>query len=314
VRAVEPTDRVGAEAFQAPVLEPRDTLVGLERDAVVERVPVRQQEVDVAVSVEIGCCEVARAPGRVRRSIQDALALVSRRIPWKKHRYGLVLLGECHHKARTRPRQKTVDRDGGHRACPVDDALWAEVERVPDGLVVQHVHPALVQVPERGDDQVEIAVEVEVRRADVGDATDPLDEGSKLELVDLALQCDEDAPRRVVRRQRVAEIGDQEIVEAVSVEITRRHARRMLGLSDQARALRPRKEMDAAERHVGHGEQRPDAPDRRDPRPARTPESDRTVVEAKGPGLVTSNGMLHRQLFGRPALVPGNEALDVEIG
>ncbi len=126
-------------------------------------------------------------PSRIeRRSIQDAL-FVTRGIPWKKHRHGLVFLGERHHEARASPRLEIVDRDDGHRARPGDDALQAEVERARGGLVVQHVHPALAQVPECGDDQVEVAVAVEVDRADVGDAADPVDEGTKLELVDSEL-------------------------------------------------------------------------------------------------------------------------------
>ena len=88
----------------------------------------------------------------------------------------------------------------------------------------------------------------------------------------------------------------------------------MPGRPDQARAGLPREKMNAAERHVGHGEQRPDTPDRRDPGSALASQADRSKLEAKGSGAGVGDGALHRQHFGRSALIPGNYAFDVEIG
>ena len=51
-------------------------MIGLEGDTVVERVPVRQQEIDVTIAVQIGRREMARAKGWVRRNEVETFVAV----------------------------------------------------------------------------------------------------------------------------------------------------------------------------------------------------------------------------------------------
>ena len=84
--------------------------------------------------------------------------------------------------------REVENRHDGHRARSVADALQAEVEHTRDGLVMQHVHAALAQVTERGHDQIEVAVEIEIEGTNIGDATNSLQQRSELELVVLELK------------------------------------------------------------------------------------------------------------------------------
>ena len=60
------------ERIAARVLEPLDPVIRLD-DPVVERVAVREEDVEVAVLVEIDQLDAGRAPVRVRRRVDDFL-------------------------------------------------------------------------------------------------------------------------------------------------------------------------------------------------------------------------------------------------
>ncbi len=111
----------------------------------------------------------------------------------------------------------------------------------------------------------------------------------------------------------MAEVGDQEVVSTVAVEIHFGDASRVTRVADQSRALGEREEMDAAECHVGHGESTVDPRDAGHARSASLAEPDRATLEVKRPRLIRSDRLLHRQLFRGTALVPGDEGLDVEV-
>src|SRR5262249_8525230 len=161
-------------------LEPGDALPGLEGDAVVERVAVRDQEVEIAVAVEVRRREVRRAPVRVRGAPDDALAVAPRRRREDRHLLALLRdgggeAGECEVRrtggwgGRGRAGGRHEGADAGLRAHPL-----AREGEGPAGrrLVAQDEDAAALQPAEGAHHDVEVAVAVEVDRLRVRDAAD----------------------------------------------------------------------------------------------------------------------------------------------
>ncbi len=83
---------------------------------------------------------------------------------------------------------------------------------------------ARLPVAERADEQIEIAVAVEVRGFDIGDPRQPANPEGRVASVAQSAQPD-DRALVVIARQELAEIGDEQIGDAVLVEIDGRGAR-----------------------------------------------------------------------------------------
>ena len=84
--------------------------------------------------------------------------------------------------------------------------------------VLENLHAAGLPIAERADEQIEIAVAVEVRGLDVGDTRQPADRERREPAVSQSTQPD-DRALVVIARQELAEIGDEQILDAVPIEI-----------------------------------------------------------------------------------------------
>ena len=76
-----------------------------------------------------------------------------------------------------------------------------------------------LQPSELGDDQVQVPVAIEVGGLDVGDAAEPAGQGSGCErTAGISLEPD-DTPDAIVGRHRAPQIGDEEILDSVAVQV-----------------------------------------------------------------------------------------------
>ena len=168
------------ERVAARVLEPLNPVIRLD-DPIVERVAVREQDVEIAVLVEVDELDAGRAPVRVRRGVDDLRIereAAGARVDVREH--GLVLLRE--------------QRDEVHLPSWLRSAgtMWMAPERGSmvwltksgcDGFVVRFstivTVPASASRTRRPPDR--LAVAVEVGGLDVGDAR-PVVEPQRVEL------------------------------------------------------------------------------------------------------------------------------------
>ena len=162
--------RVLDEGERALVLEPLDAVVRL-HDGVVERVAVRQQHVEVAVAVEIDQLDARRAPVRMRRRVDDLRREADARAAVVHERDHLLELLREHDDEVHLAVLVEVDRDGMDGAGPRIDQVRREGRvRVVGRAVLEHREVADLAPAEGRDREIELAVAVEVRGFDVGDA------------------------------------------------------------------------------------------------------------------------------------------------
>ena len=107
------------------------------------------------------------------------------------------------------------------------------------GAVLEQQDPAPGEEAERGDHEIEVPVAVEVGRLHVGDAGELLGEDALLVgAVGLAPQPHHGA-LLVVLGHEEADVGDQQVVEAVAVEVDEGGPRRVRDLRDLAQLPGP---------------------------------------------------------------------------
>ena len=187
-------------------------------DPVVEGVAVGEQDVDVAVLVEINQLEARRAPVRVRGRVDDLL--LEREVagaPVDVREHGLVLLGEQRHEVRF---AVAIQIDRHHL-----DAARAWIDRVGRERRLRNVGRAVFEnrdlsglaPPERGNGEIDLAVAIEVRRADVATRGQPSSQNAPN--LPPAGRASRHGALRVVGRKELAHLGHQQILGAVPIDV-----------------------------------------------------------------------------------------------
>ena len=213
------------ERVGALILQPLDAVVGSEHLG-VHRVAVGQEDVLVAVTIQIDKLNPGRTKGRVRCGVDDlgTEPMVAR---VEKRHDRLVLLAQEGHEV-----GPAVAIEVGHRH--VNRAVaWVDRrgnEDRPAGVgrtVFQQEDPPGFQPSELGNNQVEIPVAVEVRGLGVGDAAKPAGQSDRRERsVGHPLEPD-DTPDAIVGRRWAPQVGDDEILDPVTVQVDDLGMRRM---------------------------------------------------------------------------------------
>ena len=210
-------------------------------DPVVERVAVRQEDVEVAVLVEIDELDARRAPVRMRRRVDHLL--LEREVAGARVDVGddgLVLLREQRDEVHLAVAVQ-IDRDDVDAARRADRSC-ASSNAGCDGFVVRFSRigdlPGLAPA-ERGDREIVLAVAVEVGGLDVGDARPAVEpEGAELAVARPRSQIDRALV--VIGRKELAEIADEQILHAVLVDVGERDVRRVRNAGDRPTARRRR--------------------------------------------------------------------------
>ena len=211
--------RVLDERIAVFVLQPLDPVIRL-HDPIVERIAVREEDVDVAVAVEVDHLDPRRPPVGMGRGVDHLL--LEREVPFVDVReYRLVLLREHRHEIHL---AVVIQVDGNDV-----NAAGARIDRVRDEVGLRRIRRAVLQdgdltrraPAERGDRQVGLPVAVEVRGFDVGDARPPVEPERREFAVAQPAQPDHRA-LLVIAGKEGPEVGDEQIGDAVLVQIRER--------------------------------------------------------------------------------------------
>jgi hypothetical protein len=218
---------------------------------------VGEQDVEIAVAVQIGQLHAGRPPVRVGRGVQrlDPEAR-PRRVVVVRHD-ALVLLREQRDEIDA-PVAIQIDRRHGDRARPRIDHLRLELRASPvGGLVDEHRDVPDLAPAERADDQVEIAVAVHVRGFGVCNSRKAIQLHHGVPPTRLPTEPRHAAPQ-VIAREQLTQVGDEQVFHAVTVQVYHFRMRRRRHVADHGqgvgRIVRATQHHETVASHVAHDE------------------------------------------------------------
>ena len=219
-------ERVRDVRERPAILQPLDAVVRL-HDQIVEGVAVRQQHVEVTILVQVHDLNPGRSPVRMRRGI-DGLGTESPMPLVDERGDGFVLLREQRDHVGTSVAidigRNRVDGARARIERPALEGRRRAVRRSP----LEQQQASCLSPPECRDDEIEIAIAIEVLRFDIRDARQAGSHRRVEEWTERALAAQPDGgPERVIGRQEAAQIGDEKVLDAVAIEIGHRGVRRV---------------------------------------------------------------------------------------
>ena len=206
--------------FQASlILQPLDAVIRL-HDGVVERITIRHEDIEIAVTIEVDGLDAGGAPIRVWSFVQNDGLEAER---------GCALVDVCDdcfvllRKQRDEiefPVAVQIHRDHVDRArAGIDDVLHQR-------LVFEYGHAPDRAPAERRHRQIELPITVEISCADISHARPPLEDLLNIFAAGHRTHPDDGAIEMVAREQP-AEVPDQESRVSVGVQVRHRNPGRV---------------------------------------------------------------------------------------
>ena len=156
----------------AVVLNPGHSLVRLELDLVVQGIAIREKEVEIAVLIEVNGFDPAEAPMRVARR-EEVLLFEESRALVEIRDDGFIFLRQERHNIRT-PIPIQIDNGNMDGAVAFVEDVWLK-RFGGNGAAIRSVlqvqYTALDNPAELGNDQIDVAVGIEIGRLYIGDSS-----------------------------------------------------------------------------------------------------------------------------------------------